>query len=163
MAPMVRRAAKAMTRTSATGNRPGFTLVEMMVTLTVLGLLAAVVVVAIPDGRMTLAAEGDRFAARLKRAQEEAVLVNRSVEVAMTDAGYAFRIRKAGGWQTLGEGPFEAETWLPGTAVVEEKTVTRVTFDPTGIANPVHFTLRRGGKAVEVRVDAAGNVRVDAG
>lgn len=134
-----------------------------MVTLVVLGLLAAVVVVAIPDSAMTLAAEGDRFAARLKRAQEEAVLVNRPVEVAMTDAGYAFRIRKPGGWQALDEGPFEAETWLPGTDVTEEKAVTRVTFDPTGLANPAHFTLRRGGKAVQVLVDAAGNVRVDAG
>ena len=154
-----------MTRTSATGNRTpraGFTLVELMVALALLGLMAAVVVVAIPDGRMTVAAEGERFAARLKRAQEEAVLVNRPVEVAMTDDGYAFRVRKAGGWQPLDEGPFEAETWLPGTAVAAEKDVRRVTFDPTGVAGPAHFTLRRGGKAVDVHVDQAGNVRVDA-
>ena len=151
-----------MTRTSATGNRQGFTLVEMMVVLAVLGLVAAVVVVAIPDGRMTLAAEGERFAARLKRAQEEAVLVNRPVELAMTDAGYAFRVRTANGWQSLDDGPFETEAWLPGTAVTSEKDVRRVVFDPTGIANVSHFTLRRSGKTVEVMVDAAGNVRVDA-
>lgn len=134
----------------------------MMVVLAILGLMAAVVVVAIPDGRMTLAAEGERFAARLKRAQEEAVLVNRPVEVAMTEDGYAFRVRKAGGWQALDEGPFRAEDWLPGTAVAAEKAVRRVTFDPTGLANPAHFTLRRGGKTVEVTVDQAGNVWVDA-
>lgn len=153
-----------MTRTLATGNsrRPGFTLVELMVVLAVLGLMATVVVVAIPDGAMTLAAEGDRFAARLKRAQEEAVLVNRPVEVALSDDGYAFRVRKAGGWRPLDEGPFEPETWLVGTAVTADKDVRRVTFDPTGVANPAAFTLRRGGKAVEVLVDAAGNVRVDA-
>ncbi|MDB5471680.1 MAG: gspH [Caulobacter sp.] len=155
-----------MTRTSATGNsrrRPGFTLVELMVVLAVLGLMAAVVVVAIPDGAMTVAAEGERFAARLKRAQEEAVLVNRPVEVATTDEGYGFRVRKAGGWQALDDGPFESEAWLPGTAVTAEKEVRRVTFDPTGVANPAHFTLRRSGKSVEVLVDQAGNVRVDAG
>lgn len=133
-----------------------------MVVLAVLGLMAAVVVVAIPDGAMTLAAEGERFAARLKRAQEEAVLVNRPVDVTTTDEGYAFRVRKAGGWQPLDEGPFKAETWLPGTAVAAEKDVGRVTFDPTGVATPAHFTLRRGGRAVEVLVDQAGNVRVDA-
>lgn len=133
-----------------------------MVVLAVLGLMAAVVVVAIPDGAMTVAAEGERFAARLKRAQEEAVLVNRPVEVATTDEGYAFRVRGAGGWRALDEGPFRPETWLPGTAVVAEKDIRRVTFDPTGVATPVHFTLRRGGKTVEVLVDQAGNVRVDA-
>jgi general secretion pathway protein H len=154
-----------MTRISATGNssaRAGFTLVELMVVLAVLGLMAAVVVVAIPDGRMTIAAEGERFAARLKRAQEEAVLVNRPVEVALTDDGYAFRVRKAGGWQPLDDGPFEAEAWLPGTEVTSDQDVRRVSFDPTGLANPAHFTLRRAGKEVEVLVDQAGNVRVDA-
>lgn len=133
-----------------------------MVVLAVLGLMAAVVVVAIPDGAMTVAAEGERFAARLKRAQEEAVLVNRPVEVATTDEGYAFRVRSAGGWRALDEGPFRPETWLPGTAVAAEKDIRRVTFDPTGVATPVHFTLRRSGKTVEVLVDQAGNVRVDA-
>lgn len=133
-----------------------------MVVLAVLGLMAALVVVAIPDGAMTVAAEGERFAARLKRAQEEAVLVNRPVEVATTYEGYAFRVRGAGGWRALDEGPFRPETWLPGTAVAAEKDIRRVTFDPTGVATPVHFTLRRSGKTVEVLVDQAGNVRVDA-
>ena len=141
--------------------RNGFTLVELMVVLAVLGLMAAVVVVAIPDGAMTVAAEGERFAARLKRAQEEAVLVNRPVEVTTTDDGYGFRVRKAGAWQALDEGPFEAEAWLPGTVLAAD--VRRVTFDPTGVADPARFTLRRSGKAVEVLVDQAGNVRVDAG
>ncbi|MCE3289309.1 MAG: gspH [Caulobacter sp.] len=154
-----------MTRTSATGSkipRAGFTLVELMVVLAVLGLMAAVVVVAIPDGAMTLAAEGERFAARLKRAQEEAVLVNRPVEVATSDDGYAFRVRKAGGWQPLDEGPFEAGTWLPGTRLAVEKDIRRVVFDPTGVANPARFALSRSGRTTQVSVDQAGNVRVDA-
>ncbi|NBB14791.1 prepilin-type N-terminal cleavage/methylation domain-containing protein [Caulobacter sp. SLTY] len=154
-----------MTRTSAIGNsqaRQGFTLVELMVVLAVLGLMAAVVVIAIPDGRMTLAAEGERFAARLKRAQEEAVLTNRPVEAALTPAGYAFRVRRAGGWQALDEGPFREEAWLAGTEVSAEKEATRVAFDPTGLATPAQFTLRRRGQVVEVAVDAAGNVTVDA-
>ncbi|MBI1407004.1 MAG: type II secretion system protein GspH [Caulobacter sp.] len=154
-----------MTRTSATGarsGRSGFTLVEMMVVLVVLGLMAAVVVVAIPDGRMTVAAEGERFAARLKRAQEEAVLVNRPVQVELTAGGYAFRVRDAGGWRALDDGPFRPEAWAPRTRATSEKDVRRIAFDPTGIATPAHITLSRGDRAVEVAVDQAGNVRIDA-
>lgn len=154
-----------MTRTSATGaetRRPGFTLVEMMVVLVVLGLMAAVVVVSIPDGRMTLAAEGERFAARLKRAQEEAVLVNRAVEVDLTEAGYAFKVREGGGWRPLEDGPFRTETWSPQTRVTSDKDLRRVAFDPTGMATPAVFTLTRNGRSASVTIDQAGNVVVDA-
>ncbi|MBX3479199.1 MAG: GspH/FimT family pseudopilin [Caulobacter sp.] len=154
-----------MTLTSATGASPrrsGFTLVEMMVVLVVLGLMAAVVVVAIPDGRMTLAAEGERFAARLKRAQEEAVLVNRPVQVALTGDGYGFQVRKAGVWTPLDEGPFRPEVWLPQTRASADRDVRRISFDPTGAATPAHITLTRAGRTVEVSVDAAGNVVLDA-
>lgn len=134
----------------------------MMVVLVVLGLMAAVVVVAIPDGRMTVAAEGERFAARLKRAQEEAVLVNRPVQVELTTEGYGFEVRKAGGWTPLAEGPFRAQIWSPQTRATSDKDLRRISFDPTGAATPAHITLTRNGRSVEVTVDAAGNVRLDA-
>ena len=154
-----------MMRISATGADPrdgGFTLVEMMVVLVVLGLMAAVVVVALPSSQMTLGSESERFAARLKRAQEESILTNRPVEVSLTQVGYGFRVRTVQGWQPLTDGPFGPEAWSPQTKAQGAQNIDRIVFDPTGVATPGRFVLTRNGQSAEVTVDEAGNVVVDA-
>lgn len=152
-----------MTPTSATGARParerGFTLVEMMVVVTIIGLVAGLAVLAVPDGRPSVSLEAERLGARLQRAREEAVLTNRAVEVAVTPAGYRFQARGEAGWRPLTEPPFGEVAWLEGTAVRGEGTVV---FDPAGWATPAAFRLTREGRGVRVLVDPAGNVRIHA-
>ncbi|MGO4611150.1 Tfp pilus assembly protein FimT/FimU, partial [Variovorax sp. 2RAF20] len=53
--------------------RGGFTLVELMIVLVIMGLLAGAVVRALPDGRPSLPQEAERVAAALLRARDEAV------------------------------------------------------------------------------------------
>ncbi|MFN3857635.1 MAG: GspH/FimT family pseudopilin [Caulobacter sp.] len=156
-----------MTRTSATGTdaparRGGFTLIELMVVVAILGLMAAVVVVAIPSGTTTLASEGERFAARLKRAQEEAILTGRGVAVTFTDRGYAFQHHRAGAWSPLEDGHFRAVAWEPGTRAERTDDLERMDFDPTGLATPAQVVLRRDAASVRIAVDAAGTVTFDA-
>lgn len=154
-----------MTPTSATGadpRRAGFTLTEVMVALVIVGLAATAVVMAIPDGRLTLAQEGERFAARLRRAQEEAVLTNRPVEVAFDRAGYRFRARQGAAWAPLQDGPFKPIAWEPATQLSVSGDTARVAFDPTGLATPIAVTLTRQSATAVITVDPAGNVRVDA-
>lgn len=160
----------------ATPARNGFTLVELMVVVSLIGLMSTLVVLAIPDGRPRLTAEAERFGARLVRAREEAVLTNRAVEVEVTAEGYAFRARRRGEWRPL-EGPFEAVAWSPGTsailasadsagadAAIADGTVApaRVAFDSTGFAAPASLTLSRDGERIRVEIDGAGEVRIDA-
>lgn len=155
-----------MTPTSATGARrrrtAGFTLVEVMVVVTLIGLVAGLAVLAVPDGRPSVSLEAERFGARLQRAREEAVLTNRPVEVEVTPSGYGFRVREATGWRPLVEGPFGAVAWEEGAAVHDEQRAGAVVFDPAGGATPAAFRLTRDGRSVRVLVDPAGNVRIDA-
>jgi len=51
----------------------GFTLVELMVVIAIIGVAAGAVMLSMPDPRPTLAVEAERFAARLTLAREEAV------------------------------------------------------------------------------------------
>lgn len=155
--------------TSATGasralarDQAGFTLVELMVVVAIMGLMAAAVVLVAGDGRPSVALEAERFGARLLRAREEAVLTNRSIRVAVSTAGYEFRVQQGGGWTPLAEGPFRQVAWAEGTSFVDETDAAVVGFDATGASTPAAFVLSRGDKATRVAVDGAGNVRIDA-
>jgi general secretion pathway protein H len=142
---------------SAKEMRAGFTLVELLMVVAILGLAAGAVVLAVPDPRPAVGAETERFAARLVRAREEAVLSNRPVAVEVTPTGYAFAVFDGRAWSALSDGPFGPESWQAGTTVAPAEAA-RFVFDPTGVAEPATLTLSRDGKGKTVTVDGAGEV-----
>lgn len=164
-----------MTPTSATGRargaiarclsgrracRAGFTLVELLMTVAIIGLAAGAVVLSVPDPRPSVAEDAERFAARLSRAREEAVLTNRPVAVETTAAGYDFSSFDGAEWSPLTDGPFGPEPWSDGLTVSPAESV-RLVFDPTGVAEPATVILSRDGQASRVQVDGAGEVTID--
>ena len=152
-----------MTPTSATGSRrarAGLTLVELMIVLVILGLAGSAVVMTLPDPRPSLDREAEIFAARLVRAREEAILTNRTVEVAANGQGYVFRTRRPGVRAPLETPPFEPVRWAEGAAVQVE---TVFVFDATGAAEPAELAISRAEDRALVAVDAAGEVSFHAG
>jgi len=152
-----------MTPTSATGRsrRAGFTLVELLMTVAIIGVAAGAVVLSMPDPRPSVGEDAERFAARLTRAREEAILSNRTVAVEATAGGYAFSVFEGARWSPLREGPFEAERWADGVSAAPVEPPLRLTFDPTGVAEPGRLALSRDGRSVTVAVDGAGEVSID--
>ena len=142
-------------------SRAGFTLVELLMVIAILGLAAGAVVLAVPDPRSPVAEDAERLAARLVRAREESILSNRPVAVEATRAGYGFTVFDGTRWAALTEGPFEPETWTAGTTVGPATGPVRVVFDPTGVAEPVTLTLTRERHSRIVTVDGAGEVSLD--
>lgn len=141
--------------------RAGFTLVELLMTVTIIGLAAGAVVLAMPDPRPTVGAEAERFAARLVRAREEAILSNRPVAVDASASGYAFSTFDGDRWTPLTDGPFDVEAWETGTTVSPPGDPVRVVFDPTGVTEPAILTLGRDRQTRSVSIDGAGEVKLD--
>ena len=127
-------------------------------TLVVIGLAAGAVVLSMPDPRPAVGETAERFAARLVRAREEAILTNRIVAVSTDARGYDFASFDGADWTPL-DGPFTRQPWDEG--VVAPRRQVRIAFDTTGGAEPAEVPLSRDGRTVAVRVDAAGEVTID--
>lgn len=143
----------------------GFTLVELMVTITVIALMAGATLWALPPPGGRVADEALRFAARVRAARDQAVVEARPVSLWVTPGGYGFDRRVGGRWRPVAEKPLRVEKWADGTRA-EPGDATgrmRVTFDPTGLPDRgADIRLNRDDRAMLVRVGADGSIRADA-
>jgi len=142
----------------------GFTLIELMIVITIIGLASAAAVLAIPDSRGRVFDEAARFAARASAAHDVAIVESRPVSLWVTAGGYGFDERRGGAWTPMSDKPFRVERWKDGTRV----TLTgrgareRLIFDATGLADrPMTLTLTRDRATVTARIAADGSARVE--
>lgn len=140
----------------------GFTLVELMVVLTIIGFISAAVVLAIPDPRGRVIEDADRFAARVAAARDEAVITAAPMGLWVSASGYGFQRLEGARWVSLEEKPFLTANWKNGTrALVGTEGRQQIGFDSTGLpSDPLTVTLAREGESVSVSVDMAGKVMV---
>ncbi|MFA6122771.1 GspH/FimT family pseudopilin [Sphingomonas sp.] len=141
----------------------GFTLIELMIVIAIIGLASAVVVLALPDPRGRLTDEAARFAARTRAAHDLAVVGTRPISVWVSEGGYGFDERLDGAWVAMAEKPLRVTRWSSGTRAVPSGATPRdrILFDSTGIADrPLDVTLTRARESVVVHVGADGSVRI---
>jgi general secretion pathway protein H len=134
----------------------GFTLVELMVVLVIIGLAAAAVVLAMPEQGGSLAGEAERFAARAKGARDQAILESRPVALQIGQGGYEVARRRDGAWRT--ETHYD---WAGGTRPdLSGAASGSIRFDATGMAEPARITLSRGDRRAAIDIAGDGSPRL---
>jgi general secretion pathway protein H len=154
----------------------GFTLIELMVVLFIIGLVAGAVVLSLPGDSAALSEDADRFAARVAAARDEAVVSARPIAVWIAPSGYGFDARQDRQWVPLNARTLANRDWKPGTlARIEGQTAeasvsdddpaaaaptrARFWFDSTGLPNaPVEVVLSRGTNSDRIIISATGQV-----
>jgi general secretion pathway protein H len=112
----------------------GFTLVEMMVVLLIVGLMASIVVFSFPSGSSALEEDAQRFAARTAALRDNAILQSRPMAVQVTPSGYSFLERRKGSWSVIEDKPFVSTDWSSGVrAATGETGPMMISFESTGL------------------------------
>lgn len=158
----------------------GFSLVELMVALFVMGLLAGAAVLALPGDDRALRHEAERFAVRASAARDEAITAGVPVALVVGARGYGFERRAENGWAPLADARFADVQWAGGTraslggaslsapgddAVLQRagSGARRLLFDEMGLAaGDIAVSLTRGKAVATVRITRDGKVSVDA-
>ena len=140
-------------RTRGTSSEHGFSLVELMVVIVILGLASTAVVLAMPELGGSLQAEAERFAARAKAARDSAIVESRPFALTVSPEGYEIARRSGGQWQVASH-----QDWVEGTQA--ETATGRIRFDSTGLAEPLYLVLRRRERQVAVEIGPDGSVHV---
>lgn len=138
------------------GSEQGFTLVELMVVIVIIGLAATAVVLAMPEPGGSLRGEAVRFAARAGAARDQAILESRTMAVQIGQGGYDVARRERGQWRT--EVHYD---WAERTSPeIGGAASASIRFDATGLAEPALITLRRGERRAAIEIGTDGGVHV---
>jgi general secretion pathway protein H len=140
----------------------GFSLVELMVALVIVGLAATTVVLTLPSSSSDLADEAARFAARAAALRDRAVVEARPMRLWVSASGYGFEVRQSGQWAALNDRTLRPDDWPEGvTAQWNDAPQGRLAFDRLGLPDGAGMlTLGADDTRQIVRIDAAGNVQI---
>jgi len=142
------------------GSEQGFTLIELMVVIVIIGLMSGAVMMTMVDPRGRISGDVDRFAGRVRAARDAAIVDGRPVALWVSTTAYGFERRRDGEWQAVTDGPLAARDWSGGTrAALDQTSQVRVVFDSVGRADQtLRFGLDRDGQRLRVSMDLDGKV-----
>ena len=156
--------------------RNGFTLIEMMVVLVIIGIAAAMITISgLPGSREGLRYEAERLSHLLLLAREEAQIRGAAIRLEIDDVRYRFMIREQGEWRPiLDDGDLRERLWDAPTRVGLVRSgqradqardrpaegVNAIEFGRASVDTPFALQLARGQDSLQILGNGLGAFEV---
>lgn len=142
----------------------GFSLVELMIVVFIIGLMSAVIVLSAPTTRSDLQKDAGQLQAFIEAAADEAIVSGRPYGVS-AEGGIVRSLRwENGGWTFVSGASLGADSQILLEAVPGSNETNNpaplVWFDPNGMGQPGEFRLVGDGEEALMRVGRDGRVSV---
>lgn len=161
---------KLQVRPIPSGQIHGFTLIEILVVLLIIGvMLASIVVKAFPDERQVLRQEADRLGLLLEQARDQAFISGRSIAWSAQNAGYTFwRLNAQRQWEPIVADQTLGARKLPPPMVVSNLFINqvkvppgeRLIFSPSGLNPSFVATLALQEQRLRLASDSLGRIQI---
>lgn len=159
MTPILATGLKGCARADAA--QSGFTIAEVLIVMALIGLAARAVVLVLPNDSQALRQEVETFAARIKAAQDIAILNNKPLFGVVDGFGYRFEERRRGAWEPAISAAVQPATWSEETQVLlSQGGRARIQLSALGAITPTQFNFSRGDARLSVVLDFDGAIEV---
>ncbi len=145
----------------------GFTLVEVMVSLFIMGLMAGAVIITMPERENALTLQTKKIMSHLKMAAQTSLIEQQPIGVQFNEEGYSLVKYNDGEWAVIKDYPFD-DGKIPlitlsqnGTLLdfeaIKKSKIPIIRYNITGLATPFVLSLGFGGEKSEIlgRVDGS--------
>jgi general secretion pathway protein H len=137
----------------------GFTLVEVLMSMLIIGLMTGVVVLNLPDGEDPWESQARKLASKFQIASQSAMISNQTIGIHLNKNGYEI-VRFVGGeWVRIESTEFNTDIpitieLLQNGAKIDLKEADKsdvpvIRYDATGLATPFELTIDGYGRSME--------------
>jgi len=150
-------------RSSHISKQDGFTLVELMSVLVIIGLLTSAVVLTLPNQQPTLRSYGETLVQDLNAASQSGLLTGKSAALGLSDEKAAVMTYETGDWTVIQTYPFPENVSVVYEVDnqkihLKEDIIPLAMFEPTGLATA--FTLSLSDFDTTLVLESVGDGRV---
>lgn len=154
-----------MTRQAAhPAQEGGFTLVEVLMVVFIIGLSAGLVVLTLPSRDSAQLTAAKSFVQDIQRVQDVAVLSGRPTGIRLSERGYDIVEWRNEVWSTSAGGrtfPASTRIEIRDDLVARPDDWPQLVFDPTTVNTAMSFRIRGRSERIDILVDEAGEVQIE--
>lgn len=149
-------------------SQAGFTLVEVMTVVFIIGLTSSLVILTMPERPSASERAADAFARDVRQASDRAILTGRVQGIDLVEDGYRFVEWRGDGWERVPQRGRRDRTEVnltlrgDGRRFDEAEDLPELLFDPTGVNDPVELDFRIGSERYVILIAPDGEVSREA-